>query len=379
MESKALKEKLFNTKIYIMKQKIIFIRTATSIGGAEITTKLISEELSKYFKIYNFQHPYKLQTQNTKMIEGETLLEPGSSIKDYFKLHLLYFKYKGKYTQLVNKILQTNINTVIIESFSDKIILTNIINKIAPKIKVLWWEHGPITNTRWLKYSPHLKYLYLKNSRYVNKIVAVSKATRDDLKKMSIPTNKISVIYPITRVKKIGTKIPHKHFTIGFMSRIEKEKGIYELLQAAIILKNKPIKFIIAGKGTEENKVSKYIIDNNLQKNVKFVGFQKEIDPILQKINITILPSSHEGLPLTLMESLKARIPIMGTHAGGIPEILHNKVNGIFIDKNAQDIADKIKTLYKNRTLYNKLQKNTLKSINTFSSETIIRKWKYII
>jgi glycosyltransferase involved in cell wall biosynthesis len=363
------------------KKKIVFIRTASSIGGAEITTKTVSEKLSKYFQLYNYQYPYGLKTLYTKQIKGKTLLEPGGGIKDYIKFHLLYLIYRSEYIKLANKITKENIDTVIIESFSDKIILTKIIHKISPRIKILWWEHGPMTRTKWLRYSPHLKYLYSKNLNYVNKIIVISKATQDDLSRMNVPIQKTRLIYPITEIENPSKQktTENKKFTIGFTSRIEKEKGIYELLQATKILQKTPINFIIAGKGRESNKVQLYINNNKLQKTVHFVGFQKDISHILQKVDAVILPSDHEGLGLTLIEALKMGIPIIGTNTGGIPEILKNGYNGILIEKDPKDISDKIYNLYINKSLYKKLQANTIKSIKNFDSKNIIQKWKSIL
>ena len=83
--------------------KILFIRTAKNIGGAEILTRDISESLNtKQFEIYNLQSGYNLKTKGIKYIEGKTLFEI-NSIKSYIIFYLLYIPYLKNYKIIVEK------------------------------------------------------------------------------------------------------------------------------------------------------------------------------------------------------------------------------------------------------------------------------------
>ncbi len=362
-------------------KKILFIRTASDIGGAEILTKNISEKLSneKDFLLYNYQFPKVINIKNSKVIKGKSLLEPGSGIKNYILFHILYIFYLKEYKKIRDMIKKENIDTVIIESFSDKLILTPLVKNITPKINIIWWEHGPFSNGKWFRFSFHLKYLYIRQVKNINTIIAVSSKTKEDLISIGVNKNKIKVIYPLVNIKIKVTEKKTEKFCVSFISRIEKSKGIYEYIDAFSLIKDSNIIGIIAGSGAETPNLISYIKNKNLQDRIKYLGFQKNIIPLLKKSNLVILPSINEGLGLILIESLSLSTPILATKIGGIPEVLEDRVNGMFIKKDPIDIAKKIEYLYKNKSVYNNLVKNSTKSISKFNSKVIINQWKGIL
>ncbi|MHB8443001.1 MAG: glycosyltransferase [Patescibacteria group bacterium] len=363
-------------------KKIIFIRTANAIGGAEILSKTILENLYKknILITYDYQYPKKIKIDHSINISGKTLLEPGSGVKNYIYFHLLYFYNLKNYKRLARKIITNHIDTIVIESFSDKIILTPIIRKLDENINIIWWEHGPFSRGKWIKYSPLLKYLYLKSSKKVNSIVAVSNATKDDIINFGINRKIVCTIYPIvrTKIKKIYYT-NFKDFYVSFISRVDLSKGIYEYIQAIEKIESNNIKGIIVGTGLEKNNVLQYIKDNKLQNKIAYFGFQENIEQFLDKSNLLVLPSSSEGLGLILIEALSRSVPILATKVGGIPEVLQNNINGLFIDKNSDDISKKILYLYKNRDLYNTMRNNCVASIHKFNEQKIVKEWKKII
>ena len=92
-------------------KKVLFIRTASDIGGAEILTKNISEKLSdeKNYLVYNYQYPKVINIKNSKMIKGKSLLEPGSGLKYYVLFHILFIFYLKEYKKIRDIIKKENI------------------------------------------------------------------------------------------------------------------------------------------------------------------------------------------------------------------------------------------------------------------------------
>ena len=125
---------------------------------------------------------------------------------------------------------------------------------------------------------------------------------------------------------------------ICFTGRIDKQKGIKELMQALLqIPDNLSFKLIVAGStglsfGLTSVKTEFYLEVLNLAKNlgnkVIFTGFIKnvEIPQILVASDISVIPSlGEDAAPLTIFESLAAGLPIVTTDSGGIPEYITDK------------------------------------------------------
>ena len=125
-----------------------------------------------------------------------------------------------------------------------------------------------------------------------------------------------------------------------FLGWLEKEKGIFELLDSFIKLcKKYHVQLTIAGSGSAENDIRIIIEKNNLQELVKMVGWVSgdKLKNILSSTDILILPSWSEGLPNAMIESMAAKIAVVVTNVGNIPDLLENEKHAMIIpvkDKN---------------------------------------------
>ncbi|MBU0731984.1 glycosyltransferase [Patescibacteria group bacterium] len=113
-----------------------------------------------------------------------------------------------------------------------------------------------------------------------------------------------------------------------YFGRIEKEKGIEVLLDAMEQLPNE--RLVIAGKGSYQVK------DTD---NVRYVGFVKNVDELVSKAKLVIIPSLwYENNPLNALEAIALGTPILASDIGGIPELTDN----LFKPGDATDLANKI-------------------------------------
>lgn len=123
---------------------------------------------------------------------------------------------------------------------------------------------------------------------------------------------------------------------ILFLSRLEKAKGVYELLEGfRLTLAEYPrLRLIIAGDGMERNNIIDWIHKKDLTKNISIPGYLRgsEKKSVLIGSDIFILPSSHpEGLPISIIEAMAAGLVIITTAVGGIPEHVKDGYNGIIL------------------------------------------------
>ena len=148
----------------------------------------------------------------------------------------------------------------------------------------------------------------------------------------SLKKKQISIIkgsgVDLNKFKKVNIK---ENKIILLPARVVKEKGIIEFIKASKLLHQYQYDFIVAGSldYQKSSGFKKEEIENlNFDKTVKFIGYQKNIYPILKKTAIVCLPSYREGLPKCLCEAAACGIPIVATKTVGCTEVVKFKLNG---------------------------------------------------
>lgn len=120
-----------------------------------------------------------------------------------------------------------------------------------------------------------------------------------------------------------------------FLARIEKAKGIFELMEAYRLLQEKynNLELVIAGDGREENNLKKIVKDKNIQ-NVTFTGFVSGDTKVNNYLDahIFVFPSYTEGMPNSVLEAMAFGLPVVTTPVGGLVDFFENDKHGYFID-----------------------------------------------
>ena len=102
------------------------------------------------------------------------------------------------------------------------------------------------------------------------------------------------------------------------------------LLEALVKLKHLNWEMYFIGDGPEMKEAQEYAALNNIGSRVHFEGARKDVAKFLSKAHISILLSGHEGFPLSILESMRAGLPIIASDVGGIAEAV-GKDNGFLI------------------------------------------------
>lgn len=144
--------------------------------------------------------------------------------------------------------------------------------------------------------------------------------------------------------------------TILFLGWLEREKGIFELLEACRGLFSKGLKFklIIAGRGHAELMSKSFVDSNNLQGDVEFVrwvqGVEKEA--LLKTADILVLPSWAEGFPNAIIEAMATKVAVIVSSVGNIPDIITDRQEAILVPpKSRQALQSAIEELLKDTGL----------------------------
>jgi glycosyltransferase involved in cell wall biosynthesis/peptidoglycan/xylan/chitin deacetylase (PgdA/CDA1 family) len=120
---------------------------------------------------------------------------------------------------------------------------------------------------------------------------------------------------------------------IGCVARLSPEKGIDRLLDAfAGVLRARPdARLSIAGDGPSRPLLEAHARELNLGTAVEFLGFRQEVAPVLADLDVFVLPSLTEGVPLALLEAMAAGLPAVATAVGGVPEVVEDGSSGILV------------------------------------------------
>lgn len=132
--------------------------------------------------------------------------------------------------------------------------------------------------------------------------------------------------------RKLG--IPENGFVIGNVAVFRFQKRLVEWLQVfnQIQERNPNVYAIIVGAGPLEEEVKEEMNRLKLQKRVFFPGLQTEVRPYFEAMDVFMMSSQFEGLPIALLEAMSMECAVVATDAGGIKEVIRNEEDGMTCD-----------------------------------------------
>ena len=220
-----------------------------------------------------------------------------------------------------------------------------------------------------------LKDKWLANNAYrkATTLVGLSTAIVDAIKRRhpiadiyKIPSS--PVVYPVNkkRVSEIKDEFKYKFIVIQ-AANLLKHKGHATTVKAARSLQatHTDIHFVILGDGPEKQFLEEYCADLN---NVSLIGKINDIGNWFAASNLLIHPSYSEGLGSVILEAMQAGLPVIGSRAGGIPDIIDDGVSGLLVEPgNAQSLSDAIIAVYSNDLLRRRLCIGSKEKLNEFN------------
>jgi glycosyltransferase involved in cell wall biosynthesis len=137
-----------------------------------------------------------------------------------------------------------------------------------------------------------------------------------------------------------------------FVGRVIRSKGIYELIDACISMKEESIPFTltIIGDGSEMNNIKKIIKEKNLSSHINMMGLLpfEETQKHFSKYDIFINPSYTEGLPTAVLEGLANGLFVVATDVGGTKEIIPKEKLIPLEDLSGKSIKNSVVHILKN-------------------------------
>lgn len=230
-------------------------------------------------------------------------------------------------------------------------------------------------------------------AKFTDKIVAVSKAVKEDILRYdSISDNKVEIIYNGVEMNKFldmnGNSIRSEFGisldtrVIGTVGRLTPQKGQRHLLEAMSKIKEKfpRIVLLMVGDGPMKDELKNYARILGLNDTVIFTGPRRDIPSLLAAMDIFVLPSLWEGLSISLIEAMAAGKPVITTDIPPIREVINSEKAGILVPPHkSKAIADAIELLLRNKNLAESLGIAAWeRAFSTFNIETTIHQYTNI-
>lgn len=326
-------------------------------GGLANSTR---PEVAKY--IYLAQHGFNVTIMGHKDgVFVQELLQNGIDIIDT--------QYKSKISFKLIKEIRSVIkskNIDLVYATASRTISNAIFACMFTHVKLITYR-GTTGGLYWHDPSSYLNAL---NPR-VNGVICVSEAVKKSINsKLLSKKTKTVTIYkghdlkwyniPPNDLTEFGSSV--ENFNVAFIGNIRPHKGLKYVLEALSSLSElTKLHILLIGDKIEEEPYISLIENSNMKERVHVTGHRNDVPAILQSCNLLIHASTRkEGLPRVIVEALACKTPVIASDNESNLEIIEDGVNGFIVPKkDPVAIADKIKLLYNDSLLFNKMKENT--------------------
>ena len=200
-------------------------------------------------------------------------------------------------------------------------------------------------------------------------IVKVMQAAHPNKKCLKIPSSPVNYPGNQNKVDQIWSAHGYKFLVIQ-AGNLLKHKGFDVTLKAARLLQEQGLDmhFLLLGEGPEKEALMKQAEG---LKNVSFMGKQNDMGTWFASANLLIHPSYSEGLGSVILEAMAAGLPVIGSRAGGIPDIIDDEQSGLLVQAgDAEALAKAIKRIAESESLRKQLLVGAREKLKSFDITT---------
>lgn len=164
---------------------------------------------------------------------------------------------------------------------------------------------------------------------------------------------------------------------IGMIAAMVGHKDWYTMLKAfSIVREALPNVWLLAlGDGDDMTAIEAFAKKTGVVDGIKFLGFREDVGDFFGMFDVYVQSSKMEGLCSTIIEAMHHRLLIAATSAGGIPDLIEDKVTGLLsVPENPQMLAGNILKLLENPNKYRHLGEAAHEKSKLFSAENMVSK-----
>lgn len=229
----------------------------------------------------------------------------------------------------------------------------------ASPARLLWLEHGLLRIEALLS--------------YLGVVVVPSRALADYAIRCGFPARRMRVIPNGVSVRRREPAPAREPVVIGTAALLERRKGIDVLLEASARLEM-PHRLVIFGDGPQRRELE--ALARRVGAPAEFQGFVPNVAGRIEELDIFVLPSRGENLPIAILEAAAAALPIVATRVGGVPEVVVDNETGLLVEPEDVDgLAAAVARVAADRELRERLGRAAVAKIaESFDARVVARK-----
>lgn len=162
-------------------------------------------------------------------------------------------------------------------------------------------------------------------------VIALSQDWKDFLAEYICEPEKIRVIYNAVKIPEAYEK-DYKNQKMLFLGKLGQRKGAYDLIEALpeVFEKYPDAHMYFCGDG-EREQAERLCREKGIVEHVTFSGWVRgmEKERLLRECSIYVLPTYHEGMPMSILEAMSYGMAVVSTYVGGIPHLITDGENGL--------------------------------------------------
>ncbi len=229
-------------------------------------------------------------------------------------------------------------------------------------------------------------------------VFAVSRETRDYYcRETGFPCDRMRVITNGIDVRRIDDSsggareelgIGADDFVIGTVARLDATKDTITLARAFARLyrsqvpaskggREPGLRLLIAGGGALSKAIEDFVAEQGLNGAVIFTGVRHDVPRLLGAMDLFALSSLSEGMPITVLEAMSARLPVVATNVGALPELVEEGLTGFLVEpKDDQALAERFARLYSNHDLARRFGQEARRKVEReYSLDLMLRRY----
>jgi glycosyltransferase involved in cell wall biosynthesis len=221
-------------------------------------------------------------------------------------------------------------------------------------------------------------------ARLAARVVTVSDATRRALVAQGYPASHVEVVpngvaLPVGGGAASRAGVPDGVPLVGEVGRLCDVKGQRELIEALRLLPG--VHAVLVGEDLETGGSYRALLEREARRlgvadRVVFAGYRRDAGAILEGIDVAVLPSWIEGMPLVVLEAMARRRPVVATAVGGTPEVVVDGETGLLVPpRDSTALAEAIRSLVADPALARRLGEAGYERVaGEFSVEAMTRR-----
>jgi len=170
--------------------------------------------------------------------------------------------------------------------------------------------------------------------------------------------------------------ISENAFVIGIVARLQWQKGVERLIQAFSSLRQtpSPLYLLIVGDGPDRSRLERLAREKSITDRCVFTGYCSNTEAMYPTMDLFVLPSLWEGLPLTVLEAWNAGIPVVAANVSGTRDVIEDNINGYLAENSTEGITQAIQRALTSTSQFPAIIQNATESLNErFSVERMVQ------